>query len=263
MKKRFFWMIILIGCSLAATAQIRIGKKQLNTDKLKQAASEVVSAVSLTDAAIADLSRESVEWMDQSNTVSPADSEYTRRLNRITAKFRKIDGLEVNYKVYEVEEVNAFACGDGSIRVYSGLMDVMTDDELAAIIGHEIGHVVNTDVKDAMKNAYLTSAAMQVVGATGDFAAKLTDSQIGEITKAFTSARFSRKQENAADDYAFAFCIKNGFDPYAMANGLSKLVDLSGGTEANALQKMFSSHPDSAERAARMKEKADAHTKNK
>ena len=52
-------------------------------------------------------------------------------------------------------DVNAFACGDGSIRVFSSLMDLMDDDQLMAIIGHEIGHVVHADVKHAMKNAYL------------------------------------------------------------------------------------------------------------
>jgi len=43
-------------------------------------------------------------------------------------------------------DVNAFACGDGSIRVFSALMDLMDDDELMAISGHEIGHVVHADV---------------------------------------------------------------------------------------------------------------------
>lgn len=37
-------------------------------------------------------------------------------------------------------------------------MDVMTDEEVMAVVGHEIGHVVHTDSKDAMKNAYLRSA---------------------------------------------------------------------------------------------------------
>ena len=50
--------------------------------------------------------------------------------------------MKLNYKVYEVVDINAFACGDGSIRVFSALMDLMDDDELMAVIGHEIGHVV-------------------------------------------------------------------------------------------------------------------------
>ena len=61
--------------------------------------------------------------------------------------------------------------------------------------------------------------------------------------------------------YAFDFCIANNVDPYAMSNALNKLVELSksGGDKANAIQKMFASHPDSEKRAVRMKEKADAY----
>ncbi len=51
-------------------------------------------------------------------------------------------------------------CADGSVRVFSSLMDIMTDNELLAVIGHEIGHVKNQDTKDAMKSAYLKAAAL-------------------------------------------------------------------------------------------------------
>ena len=160
-------------------------------------------------------------------------------------------------------DINAFACGDGSIRVFSALMDLMDDDELMAVIGHEIGHVVHTDSKDAMKNAYLAAAAKSAAGAAGGVLEKLTDSQLGEIAQALSNAQFSQKQETEADEYGFEFCIKHGFDPYGMANALEKLNNLSEGQKASKFQQMFSSHPDSAKRASRMKEKADAYLKNR
>ena len=258
---------ILLACLLAAFcatgvfAQIKIGNRSLDTKKMLGAASDVAKAVTLSDKDIAEMSRESVEWMDKNNKVSAPESEYSLRLGRITGKFGEVDGLKLNFKVYEVADVNAFACGDGSIRVFSALMDMMTDDELAAVIGHEIGHVVHTDVKDAMKNAYLTSAALNAAGATDGVVSKLSDSEVGKLVEAFTGAKFSQKQEYEADDYAFDFCVKNGFDPYAMSNALKKLVELSNGEKASTVQKMFSSHPDSAKRAERMKEKADAHSR--
>ena len=139
-------------------------------------------------------------------------------------------------------------------------MDLMDDDELMSIIGHEIGHVVHADTKHAMKNAYLASAARNAAGAAeGSTLAKLSDSQLGEVVTAFTDAQFSQKQEYAADEYGFQFAVKNGFSPYGMANSLNKLVELSKGAKASTVQKMFSSHPDSEKRAARMKEQADAY----
>lgn len=261
MKGILLACLLVAFCATGVFAQIKIGNRSLDTKKMLGAASDVAKAVTLSDKDIAEMSRESVEWMDKNNQVSAPESEYSQRLGRITGKFGEVNGLKLNFKVYEVTDVNAFACGDGSIRVFSALMDMMTDDELAAVIGHEIGHVVHTDVKDAMKNAYLTSAALNAAGATDGVVAKLSDSEVGKLVEAFTGAKFSQKQEYEADDYAFDFCVKNGFDPYAMSNALKKLVELSNGEKASTVQKMFSSHPDSAKRAERMKEKADAHSR--
>lgn len=261
MKGILLACLLAVFCATGVFAQIKIGNRSLDTKKMLGAASDVAKAVTLSDKDIAEMGRESVEWMDKNNKVSAPESEYSLRLGRITGKFGEVDGLKLNFKVYEVTDVNAFACGDGSIRVFSALMDMMTDDELAAVIGHEIGHVVHTDVKDAMKNAYLTSAALNAAGATDGVVSKLSDSEVGKLVEAFTGAKFSQKQEYEADDYAFDFCVKNGFDPYAMSNALKKLVELSNGEKASTVQKMFSSHPDSAKRAERLKEKADAHSR--
>lgn len=57
--------------------------------------------------------------------------------------------------------------------------------------------------------------------------------------------------------------MEHGFSPYGMANGLNKLVELSQGAKASVVQKMFSSHPDSEKRAARMKAKADEYMAGK
>ena len=70
---------------------------------------------------------------------------------------------------------------------------------------------------------------------------------------------FHKNKKLKPNEYGFEFCIKHGFDPYGMANALEKLNNLSEGQKASKFQQMFSSHPDSAKRASRMKEKADAY----
>lgn len=243
-----------------SAAQFKIGGKKINTGKLLGAGKDVAKAITLSDKEIAQLSRESVEWIDAHNPVAGETTEYGARIKRLTAGITEVDGLPLNFKVYLVTDVNAFACGDGSIRVFSALMDLMDDDELMAIIGHEIGHVMHADVKHAMKNAYLASAARNAAAAAeGSTLAKLSESQLGEVVTAFTDAQFSQKQEYAADEYGFDFSVKHGFSPYGMANSLQKLVELSQGEKASTVQKMFSSHPDSEKRAARLKAKADAY----
>ena len=255
-KKQTLLLAALLLCTATAShAQLKIGNRTINAGKALNAISDVATAVTLSDEDIARMSRESVEWMDAHNPID--EGEYDARLKRLTEGITEVDGLKLNFKVYYVIDINAFACGDGSIRVFSSLMDIMDDDELMAIIGHEIGHVVHHDVKDAMKNAYLASAARNAAGAVGGTVAQLSESQLGEVATAFMGAQFSQKQEYAADEYGFNFAVKHGFSPYGMANGLNKLVELSQGEKASAVQKMFSSHPDSEKRSTKMKQMAD------
>lgn len=257
LKKQIIMVVVLLVCgATSANAQIKIGNRTINAAKAVQAVSDAATAITISDADIARISHESVEWMDAHNPID--NGEYDARLKRLTAGITEENGLPLNFKVYLVSDINAFACGDGSIRVFSSLMDVMDDDELMAIIGHEIGHVVHHDVRDAMKNAYLASAARNAAGAAGGTIGKIADSEFGDIAAAFVDARFSQKQEYEADEYGFEFSVKHGFSPYAMANSLNKLVELSKGARASAIQKMFSSHPDSEKRALRMIEKADS-----
>ena len=250
MKKLFLLFaaaLLAATCPAGVFAQFKIGGKKIDAGKLLNAGKDVAKAVTLNDEEIARLSRESVEWMDANNPVAADSTTYGARLKRLTEGITDADG-------------NAFACGDGSIRVFAALMDLMDDDELMAIIGHEIGHVVHADTKHAMKNAYLASAARNAAGAAeGSALARLSESQLGKVVATFTDAQFSQKQEYEADEHGFEFCVKHGFDPYGMANSLDKLVELSKGAKASTVQKMFSSHPDSEKRAARMKEKADAY----
>ena len=258
-KKQTLLILILLLCGTGiAHAQIKIGNRTINAGKALNAISDVATAVTLSDADIARMSHESVEWMDAHNPID--EGEYDARLKRLTEGITEVDGLPLNFKVYDVIDINAFACGDGSIRVFSSLMDVMDDDELMSIIGHEIGHVVHHDVRDAMKNAYLASAARNAAGAVGGKVGQLSESQLGDVAAAFMDAQFSQKQEYEADEYGFDFAVKHGFSAYGMSNALNKLVELSQGAKASAVQKMFSSHPDSEKRAAKMKEKADRYS---
>lgn len=263
--KRIVLSCLLLACMAGtAQAQIRIGGKTINTKKVIQAASDVTKAITLSDQDVAEMSKEYMQWMDTHNEIAGPETELGARLEKLTKNIR-VEGLDLNFKVYNVVDVNAFACGDGSVRVCAGLMKIMDDNEVLAVIGHEIGHVVHADSKDAMKNAYLTSAAKNAVGAGDGVVSKLTDSQVGELATALAGAQYSQKQENEADDYGFEFSIANGQDPYSMHNSLKKLLDLSGETaKSSKFRQLFSSHPETQKRVERMKEKADEYVaKNK
>ena len=141
----------------------------------------------------------------------------------------------------------------------SPIEDAMTDEEIFAVIGHEIGHLKHADTKNMMKQAYKTAAVKDAIGAINPTLEQLTNSQLAAIAVAYKDAQFSQAQEFAADQESFNVCIANNYSPYAMYNALNKLVELAGGNSGSAskVAQMFSTHPDSATRAARIKEMAD------
>lgn len=260
-KLFYFTLIVFTSFSTYSSAQLKVGG--ISVKKAASATADAVKGITLSDADVMSLSKDAVDWMDANNKVSAADSPYTERLNKLTKNLKEVNGIPLNFKVYEVIDINAFACADGSIRIFSSLMDIMTDDELLAIIGHEIGHIAGSDRKDAMKRTYMTSAAIKAAGSVSGKMEKLTESQLGELTKSLLSAKFSQKQEFEADEYGFKVCIENGADPYGMANSLYKLVELSCGMKDSRIQQMFSSHPDSEKRAEKMEKKAEKYIETK
>ena len=186
---------------------------QFNIGKAVNAGSKLLKAATLSDEQMAAYAKESVDWMDTHNKVSDPDSEYTKRLNRLTAGLKEADGIPLNFKVYEVIDVNAFACPDGSVRVFSSLMDIMSDDELLGIIGHEIGHVARRHSKKQFEQELLTGALRDGVASAGGKAAQLSQSQLGDLGEALAGAKYSQKQEKEADDAGYDFLRSNDLVP--------------------------------------------------
>lgn len=248
----------VIAAAALAVLSAPVASAQLNIGKAINSGIKGVQALTLSDKQMADYARESVDWMDTHNKVSDANSEYTKRLNRLTEGLTSADGIPLNFKVYEVIDVNAFACPDGSVRVFSSLMDIMSDDELLGIIGHEIGHVAKHHSKKQFKQELLTGALKDAISATGGIAAALTDSQLGTLGQALAGAKYSQKQEKEADDFGYEFLKQNGRNPWGMIMSFEKLQNMEGGSGSSSyIQKMFSSHPETKERISRLTKRAE------
>ena len=252
MKKYLFGALCLV--MMASCTSLKV----VNQDAALNAGAAAVQALTISDAQIAQLCTEYMAQTDAENTILPASSEYTKRLNRIMARFKNISDLNLNYKVYQSNTVNAFASGDGSVRVYTALMDAMNDDELFAVIGHELGHLINKDVRDAYRTAYLIVAARYGIAAFSQTAGAISTGFLGDLGQQLASAAYSRKQETEADETAYRFCVANGVDPFAMYHALNVLLRIGGDTgQQGTFTEMFSSHPDTQKRAEHIKQLAE------
>jgi putative metalloprotease len=232
-------------------AQINLGDKAIG------ALQKGVSGFTFSNADAAKLSKEAVDKLDTENQVASATDPYTLRLNRVFGKHATGEGYSLNFKVYKLKEVNAFATADGSVRVYSGLMDIMDDNELLAVIGHEIGHVANNDSRDAVRAAYQKEALLDGVASQSATVATVTDSQLGKIGSALIDSKHSRKQESEADLFSYNFLKKNGYNVNAEESAFRILAKMSEGSEASFIDQMMSSHPDSKKRADDAKARAE------
>ena len=245
-------LICVMLCVFATTPAFA----QFNLKKAVGGAAKAVQAATLTDEQMTAYVKEYIDWMDTHNKVCEPDHPYTHRLNRLTEGLTDVEGIPLNFKVYWVVDVNAFACADGSVRVFAALMDIMSDEELLGVIGHEIGHVAHKDSKKAFRTALLTSALKDGISANGGTIAALTDSQIGDLGEALANAKYSQKQENQADDYGYEFLKKSGKNPWAMALSFKRLKEIQGEGKQSKINQLFSSHPDLDKRIQRMEKRA-------
>jgi putative metalloprotease len=226
-----------------------------NTDVqlVAEAGLDAVKAVTLTDEDVQSLAAQSAEYADSKNRIAPETSLYAKRLYGLVGDHLEEDGFLFNYKVYIAPEINAFAMAEGTIRIYSALMDMMDDEELRFVIGHEMGHVVKDHIRKKMQFALAGSALRKGIASQHNIAGDLARSQLGGFVEVLVNAQFSQQEERDADDYGLNFLQDKGYDPEGAVSALRKLAAL--GNDHSFL----SSHPAPGKRADRLAGKPDAY----
>lgn len=243
----------LIAIAIASAALT--GCENINTQMAAQSGVQAIQAATLSDADARSLANQSCKELDSQSQIASSKSKYTKRLNKIAkAMGNNINGLPVNYKVYMTDDINAFAMANGCIRVYSSLMDMMTDDEIEGVLGHEMGHVALGHSLKAMKVAYGTIAARTAVASTSGVAAELSQTQLAALGEALINSQFSQHQESEADDFSYDFLKKHKLNTLGLATSFEKLAELDGGRKGS----MFDSHPPSTERAQHIRDRIAA-----
>jgi Zn-dependent protease with chaperone function len=142
-------------------------------------------------------------------------------------------------------EVNAFCMPGGKIGFYYGILSrlQLSDDEVAAIMGHEIAHALLEHAREQTAKSGLTTGALRLgaalfgLGSLGDLAAQ----GVGQLA----SLNFSRTDESEADALGLVLSARAGYDPRAGVTLWEKMMASSGG---GAPPKILSTHPTNADR---------------
>lgn len=159
-----------------------------------------------------------------------------------------------NVVLFKSKQVNAFALPGGKIGVYTGLLDVAeTPGQLAAVIGHEVGHVLAQHANERMSLQFATQTGAQLIAALagGDPAQQQTLlNLLGIGTRYGVALPFSRTQETEADIIGLRLMARAGFDP-RQAIQLWKNMSAAGGPQP---PEFLSTHPSDASRIAELRE---------
>jgi len=227
------------------------GCEDTNTYLAVDAGLDALKAVTLSDGDVKLIAAEASKQSDLKNRIPGPGNPYGIRLKKLVGERYDSDGYLFDFKVYLSSQVNAFAMADGTIRIYSGLMEMMTDEELLFVVGHEMGHVAERHIRKKIMLAYAASALRKGIASQENLVGNLARSALGGLIQTLINAQFSQAEEKEADDFGLGFIKKNGLDARSAVSALKKLNTLGQG------HSFLSSHPDPALRAQRIQDQID------
>ena len=190
---------------------------------------------------------------------------YVDRIGQRLVQHSARSHLAHEFHVVDMKEPNAFALPGGFIYVSRGLLAIMnSEDELAAVLGHEIGHVAarHSAQQQARQRRWIP---LQVLAGIGGAAASVVSPELGQavagagqLPAALMMAKYSRRQEQEADRLGQQYIAADGWDPAALAtcmDALTREQKLAGTGDPNRMS-FFDTHPTTPSRAREGREYA-------
>ena len=241
---------IVLFTVLAACATSPTGRKQLMLVSEDMAISSSAQAYAQQ---VGKLRKEG----DLSN-----DRALVARVERITEKLvaqaiiMRPDSADWQWSVAVIDDpetVNAWCMAGGRMAIYTGLIDQIkpTDDEIAQVMGHEIGHALANHTAEKMSVSMASSVGVLAIGIASDNTGAAMAAAATAAALAVTLPN-SRTAETEADRIGIELAAKAGYDPAAAATLWQKMGALPGGQPPQFL----STHPSPENRQAELTELA-------
>jgi predicted Zn-dependent protease len=154
--------------------------------------------------------------------------------------------IEYHFTVIESDQINAFATPGGYVYFYTGLLREMDNEgEMAAVMAHEISHVVARHGVKRLQAALGATLAYQLVLGGDKTSEALKAAVNAGMGLAF--AGYSRDAEREADNFGIQYMVKAGYDPNSALTMFQILAKL-GGSSSNVFEQLSADHPETTER---------------
>lgn len=191
--------------------------------------------------------------LSEGETPHPDVQRLLRQVGMKMARLSERPDLPWEFNVVDDNTPNAYALPGGKISITRGLISKMeSEDQLASVVGHEIGHVsarhaVVSASRDQLLGALLGvgGAVLRAEGVTGAGAIELA----GQVGASLLTTKYSRDQERQADELGMKYMTAAGYNPKAFVETMRVLAAASK-REPGKFETLFSSHPLTSERIA-------------
>lgn len=201
-----------------------------------------------------------VQMQSQGKTIANSSTE-SKRVRCIVDRLLVVMGETPSawkVEVFQDESANAFALPGRNIGVHTGMMKLVeNDDQLAAVIGHEIAHVLAHHGNERASQQLLVQGGLsvaQVYIGSNSATDQMLLGALGLGAQVGVLLPFSRKHESEADELGIEYLAEAGFDP----RQASRLWEIMGAKHKNAGPQFMSTHPSSTARAQTLKKKAES-----
>lgn len=223
-------LFVAVMCVFATPAQAQFKKMGKSLGKVAKDAGKAAQDMA-TDAAMEmganKASDKIIEFMDNNNTVVAEDSDYAKRLKTIVgSNFASVEGKTLDIKVYENEEANVITLNNGSIRLYSGMLDLLDDSEVKALLALQAGQISTGNVRDNLVKAASGESAEGAGAAQMEKMMSFSGDKFGSVVNELLQLPYTAEQNAAADKAAKDYLKKEGGNAEAYTSLLSKIQAL-------------------------------------
>ncbi len=184
----------------------------------------------------------------------PALQTYINQVGQRLARNSHRPNLEYHFTVLDSPEVNAFALPGGYVYITRGILPYLgSESELAAVLGHEIGHVTARHSVRQYTAAMTTNIGVQIASIFIPEINTPAGANLVNVTGGALLSGYGREHELEADKLGSEYLARTGYDPHAMISVLSTLKDQEAFDIARAREEhraprvyhgLFASHPD-------------------
>ncbi len=161
-----------------------------------------------------------------------------------------------HFMIMDNAEINAFSAPGGYVFVTSGFLALASnEDEAAAILAHEMGHVLLRHgvrmIKKSRQSQFRKVVMQETVEAVSPVGMDLLQGVVSDITEAMVLAGYARSLEYQADEFAYKLLYYSGYNPVALYKVIEKLHRM-GLEHVASRQGWFSTHPKPIDRMKKL-----------